>query len=187
MLLPAYAVLSIFFGLGLASLLNLAARWRGGYRVLAEVALYLLCGLQLALLYYNPVDQVLHKPIWLPASSLSNRCRRPTAKCISSFHGFLPTLAGKKTYAQHSAVWDIMRGKSNTKGKRILREKFVEASRQQTFDRIILDVEWSYFRDLDKYYLPAGEVFQEQDGFLPSDRMAHPADSHLRFETNGLF
>jgi 4-amino-4-deoxy-L-arabinose transferase-like glycosyltransferase len=164
-LLPAYAVLAIFFGLGLAHLLNLVARLRNNYRVLAEIAIYLACGVQFALLYYNPVDQVPTRADAETGQKFVQWLAATEGEVYLPFHGYLPALAGKKTYAHHSAVWDIMRGTGDTEGERILREKFAAASREQVFDRVVLDVEWSYLPKLDQNYVPSGKVLEDESGF----------------------
>jgi hypothetical protein len=83
-------------------------------------------------------------------------------------HGYLLVLAGRDTYAHHAAIWDVMRTNELTPGKEMLAAELNAAISQQVFDMIILDPGGNFCcKEIDLYYIKAGEVFQDDSSFYP--------------------
>jgi hypothetical protein len=83
-------------------------------------------------------------------------------------HSYLPVLAGKNTYANNSAIWDVLRGDQPTHGKAILSADIRNSISRQSFDEIFIDADvdlgWCC-AGIDQYYTRVGEVFQDPTVF----------------------
>src|SRR5258706_1459799 len=152
-LLPAYAAISILFGSGLNEALKIANQLYASYRSRIVLLIHISCLIQLLILFYNPYDQV-------PTKAAADQGYR-LVPFLSTVNGAvypldyvrLAALAGKKVYAHHSAIWDVVRGDKQTLGKSLLTEDLDAAIRQQLFDVIILDSDWNYCcSDISQYY-----------------------------------
>jgi hypothetical protein len=167
-LLPAYAVISILFGFGLSELLKIAKQMHVDFRGRVEGLIQIACLIQLGILVYNPYAQIPTKADLDAGNKLILILSDVNGEVFLPDHGYLPTLAGKRTYAHESAIWDILRGDQQTKGKALLTEDLHDALRQQTFDKIILDsdldLDWCCV-GIDQTYTRVSEVFQDDTAF----------------------
>jgi hypothetical protein len=163
-LLPAYAVLSIFFGFGLAGALKQIRQVNVDFRGRLEVLIHIACLIQLVMLSYNPFAQIPTKADLEAGNKLVKMLSTVKGEVFLPDHGYLPILAGKTTYAHESAIWDVLRGDQETKGKTLLMEDLNEAIRNQKFDEIILDsdldLNWCC-KNIDQTYTLVGEVFKD--------------------------
>jgi hypothetical protein len=167
-LLPTYAIFSILFGLGLNGLLNIIAQVSAEHRGRVKIFIQVACLFQLLILAYNPYAQLPTKADREAGRYLVQFLSEVDGEVYLPDHGYLGTLAGKGTYAHHSAIWDVVRTRRQTDGKILLAESLSEAIRQQRFDVIILDSEANYCcLEIEDYYTRAGEVFQDQTSFFP--------------------
>jgi hypothetical protein len=157
-LLPLYAMIAILFGLGLHAGLVSAARLPGRRRGLVEITLYAACLLQLATMVYNPWAQIPSSAERAGWDSLIRRIAATPGEVYLPYHGYLATLAGKQTYAHHSAVWDVQRGQQHDPAAIALRAEFSQATREQYFSLILLDTELHYLGDLRATYDRTDEV-----------------------------
>jgi hypothetical protein len=167
-LLPAYAVLSILFGLGLAGLLKLIRQVPDEYRGRLEVLIQTACLIQLLILLYNPFAQIPTKADLDAGNSLVKMLSEVKGAVFMPDHSYLPGMAGKATYAHESAIWDVLRGNQQTNGKALLTAELSNAIHQQSFDKIIVDSDLDLYWccvDIDQYYTLEGEVFQDQSAF----------------------
>jgi hypothetical protein len=169
-LLLGYAALSILFGLGLSASLRLVRQLPVDFRSRLEGLVQVACLIQLAILVYNPFAQIPSKADSEAGYQLVQILSDVKGEVYIPDHGYLPTLAGKRTYAHQAAIWDILRGDQQTKGKTLLTEDLQNALRQQIFDEIILDsdldLNWCC-GGIDQTYTRVGEVFQDQTTFYP--------------------
>ena len=167
-LLPAYAAIAILFGLGLHELLKITDQFQSDYKTRAKVLIHLACLSQLVILFYNPYAQLPTNADRKAGNQLVQLIAGVKGDVFLVDHGYISTLAGKKTYAQHSAIWDILRGNQQTPGRTLLEEDLTNAIRHQAFDMIILDSDWNYCcKEIDKYYSKTGVVFQDETVFYP--------------------
>jgi hypothetical protein len=167
-LLPAYAVLSILFGLGLDTLLKTIEQLHDDYRGRLEVLIHIACLVQLVMLVYNPFAQIPTKADLEAGDQLVKMLAGVKGPVFLTDHSYLPALAGKQTYANNSAIWDVLRGNQQTTGKTLLTEDLDNAIRQQTFDEIIIDSDLDLYwccTDIDQTYTRVGEVFQDSTVF----------------------
>ena len=167
-LLPAYAAIVLLFGLGFNEFQKVIVPLPDNYKVLAERLAYLACILQFVLLLYNPFSQIPKASDLNAGKELIQSLSEIEGDVYLPSHGYLPTLAGKKSFAHHSAVWDVLRGGQQTQGKGLLAEDLNRAIHNQYFDVIILDSDWNYCcREIDKYYTREGRVFEDNTVFYP--------------------
>lgn len=168
-LLPTYAIISILFGLGLNELFKITNQLQADYRDRAEILIHFACLIQLVMLFYNPFAQIPTNSDLIAGYKLVQFISEVDGDVYLPNHGYLSTLAGKKTYAHQSAIWDVLRGNQQTTGKIMLTEDLKDVIRQQFFDVIILDPEtWNYCcRKIDKYYTMDRNVFQDETVFYP--------------------
>jgi len=167
-LLPLYAVLAILFGLGLNELFKFARQLPIDFRGRLEGLIQIACLIQLLIMAYNPYAQIPTKADLEAGQKLVQLLSDVKGEVFLPDHGYLPTLAGKKTYAHESAIWDVLRGDRQTIGKTLLAEELKDAIHQQVFDKIILDsdldLNWCCV-EIDQTYTKVGEVFQDQTSF----------------------
>jgi Dolichyl-phosphate-mannose-protein mannosyltransferase len=167
-LLPAYAVISILFGVGLSELLRITGQLHVDFRGRLAGLIQVACLFQLVILAYNPFAQIPTKADLQAGRNLVQLLSDVKGEVFLPDHGYLSTLAGKGTYAHESAIWDVLRGNQMTRGKALLAQDLKNAISQQSFDKIILDsdldLNWCCV-GIDQTYTRVGEVFQDQTSF----------------------
>jgi len=172
-LFPAYAALAILFGLGVYSFFEFAdkAISRDKNKWIRGI-FYLLCIAQFVLLFYNPLRQKPTRKDFEAGKKFIHTVEQFKGDIFVPYHGYLPMLAGKKSYAQGMAVNDILRsGESQIRTKLITEIK--EAIREQRFSAIILDSDDWYLKNLwfkeymETYYRKKGPVFTDKTVFWP--------------------
>ena len=165
-LIPAYAVISILFALGIYRLCNYIKEISGNgqERIFrnARSLIYVLCIVQFAALVYNPTHELPTKAdleagqrfiqtislipgdIWIPA------------------HGYLPELAGKRSHAHGGSIADILRADQGPVAERLKRE-IEDAFRNQRFKALVMDKE--------KFFVPFREYYSLQEVIFRDDRV----------------
>lgn len=147
-LMPAYAALSMIFGLGINQALGWLAQWSPSGRRF-EPFVYASCILQFLLLLYNPVHE-LPSPQNLAANQQVIAAIEATpGEVWIPNHGFLGTLAGKKSYAHMMAIRDLV--ESGPRGP--VRDRFVQEIKSQIeeerFTAIFAADNWAYWLPAD--------------------------------------
>jgi hypothetical protein len=164
-ILPACAVLGILFGLLVHEARQRIAWEAPSARQPREAFLYLACVIQFAALYYVPWQQV--------PTSADRQAGREFIQLLSGFEGevlvpgegYLPCLAGKKTYAHRVAVTDALRG-GNEPARQELTGEIMTAIQQQKFAAIILNAPW-FPEELERYYRLERRVFPDDQVCFP--------------------
>ncbi|UCH95032.1 MAG: glycosyltransferase family 39 protein [Candidatus Aminicenantes bacterium] len=116
--------------------------------------LFFLIALQLLLLVYNPVDYWPRKGHHLANEKFINLIKGFKGKVFIPSMGYIPSMAGKETFAHKTAIYDIMRAKGSgfDKIKENLRRIFQKAIREKMFQAIILRKDSFYLQKMKKYY-----------------------------------
>ena len=167
-LLPVFAVVSILFGLGLSEILKFTSQLQEVFKRRLEILVQIACLIQLMILFYNPFSQIPTKTDQVEGEKLVQFLSDVDGTVYLPDHGYLLTLAGKRTYAHHGAIWDVLRTDQLTPGKVLLTENLEAAIREQIFDMIIIDAGGNFCcREIDRYYTRVGEVFQDETSFYP--------------------
>ncbi|MBI5373816.1 MAG: glycosyltransferase family 39 protein [Candidatus Schekmanbacteria bacterium] len=165
-LLPAYAVISILFGIGINELLKLSMQLTGNKLQAAKACIYLLSIFQMSWLVYNPAAQIPSKEDEQCGEKLVHFISEIKGEVYIPAHGYLSMFAGKKAYAQRMAVEDVISG--DDKNRRLFVRHLTTAIREQRFDLMILEEEDSFFEKIvDGNYIYIGDFFKEPDGFFP--------------------
>lgn len=175
-LLPAFAVIAVLFGLGLHAALSFASGSTssfasgsaGGVRVpLLHTFIYLVCLMQFGTLIYNPRHQIPTTAELDDHRQLVETLKRIEGEVFIPYHGFLPHQAGKRSYAHFGAIADILRsGEEDAKQK--LQDEMTKAFAEGKFSAVIMDEEkdayltegeeWKKFKDLERYYVEQPQV-----------------------------
>jgi 4-amino-4-deoxy-L-arabinose transferase-like glycosyltransferase len=159
-LLPAYAGLAIFFGLGVnESLRSPLARRRPAVALVIGV----LCLIQFAMLAYDPRKQIPSERDRAAGERLVETIRSFEGDVLVVNHGYLAGLAGKRRTAHWMAISDILRADDGLVKEGIERE-IREAIRERRFAAIITDGDW-YERDLEAHYELRGSAFDDESVF----------------------
>ncbi|UCB53251.1 MAG: glycosyltransferase family 39 protein [Candidatus Zixiibacteriota bacterium] len=162
-LMPACAALSILFGLGAYEVFRRTQSASTSRRGLMESGVYIVCIIQLLILTYNPRRQVpTERDVEAGRVLIATMAEIP-GEVLLPYHGFLPTLAGKRSHAHHQAVSDIMVGDDGPI-KEKLYDQITQAVGRQRFDALILDSPW-FPKLTDKYYNPDRMLFDHPDVF----------------------
>ena len=168
-LLPVYAVLSILFGLGLGGMLELIKQSRDEYKARLELIIQTACLIQLAMILYNPFAQIPTKADLQAGNTLVKMLSRVKGTVFLPDQSYLPALAGKSTFANNSAIWDVLRGDQPTHGKAILSADIRNSISRQSFDEIFIDADvdlgWCC-AGIDQYYTRVGQVFPDPTVFF---------------------
>jgi len=153
-LIPAYAILSIGFGLGLHSLISTRFLWnkiRGltlnqkRLKIRRIIFLWkltlLACLFQFCVLIYNPYKQIPTKEDEQAGYDLIAALENKKGEVFLPYHGYLPRMAGKQTYAHYMAIFDVLRSEDNSVAPK-LSHTLEQSFREQKFDLIIIDEIW---------------------------------------------
>ncbi len=167
-LFPAYAVISILFGIAVHRGVELVPPAFPNRVKAMKVFIYQLCIIQFVLLMYHPF---LYVPTQKDKAAgaefikmMSEMDRDPFVPC----HGYLPTLAGKDSYAHAMAIYDLTRGDDGTVKQTLLND-IRNAIRDDRFSAIIADSflpnrRW-FMRVLDGFCVTERPVFDDQEVF----------------------
>jgi hypothetical protein len=166
-LLPAYAILALLFALGIHEGLQVIQRSSLPWRHAAMPGLLALCLLQYGWLFYDPFEQVPTRADAAAGEELLQRIRQIDGEVYLPFHGFLGTLAGKRSYAHINCLGDIYRGTDVALQQQIT-EDVNEALRNGRFAAVIWDFGRIRFDELERNYerLPA-RLFDDPKVFRP--------------------
>jgi len=168
-LLPAYAFISILFGVAFYHVVGyFQGQPPGGQdeaSALSVFLLYFVCTVQMAGLLYNPARQIPTRADREAGWQLVNMMKGIDGEVYLPAHGFLPTYAGKKPYAHVTAVHDLLRGK-DMELKAMMIEELKEAIHQKRFKAIFIDKD-EFIVELSKDYRLVGRVFSDYQAFWP--------------------
>lgn len=167
-LLPAYAILSILAGLGLAIFVQKIQTLQEDQKRKAVIFIQLACLIQLIVLSYNPFVQIPSKRDLTEGNKVIEFLSQQDMSIYIPDHGYLLSLVGQKAYAHHAAIWDVMRTDLLTEGKLLLAENLEDSIRRQVFDMIIMDEGGNFCcREIEIYYSKAGDLFDDHPYFYP--------------------
>jgi 4-amino-4-deoxy-L-arabinose transferase-like glycosyltransferase len=120
--LPAYAALALVFAI-LVHDRRFASDLFGPARVtLTQSALYALAVLQIVRLGYMPTRLVPTSQDVAAGRSLLSAIASEPGNVFVPFHGYLPSLAGKKSQAHAVVIADVIRGNANQAGRAFAEE-----------------------------------------------------------------
>lgn len=160
-LIPTYAAAALLFGLSFHAICD-AARNRPRRQAIAA-ALYVLCLFQMVLLVYNPKSFIPTKEDREAGRRLVETMRGIQGEVWLTFHGYLPTLAGKHNYAPS---YDYTAYGDPTPEQQVFQEEVRQAVRNHKFAAIITNGH-TLRKEWEPYYRFDRPVFDSPDAFYP--------------------
>jgi hypothetical protein len=163
-IMPAFAMLAILFGLAVAAGLEAAAR-TPARRGRTEAFFLGLAAIQLALLAYDPVPLLPTR-----ADAEAGRAFLQTVAAMNGdvympAHGYLASLAGKRSYAHEMAIGDVVGIGGGPPGAE-LRDEIRAALKQRRFAAVIVDTDF-FKREIEESYRRKGNAIASKDGLWP--------------------
>jgi len=137
-ILPAYLIAAVVFAIAVSDTTRRTAgalatsRWR-----LLPLTLYSLALLQLIRLSYRPASFVPSAEDIGAGRRLLERIAETPGRVFVPYHGYLPALSGKQTYAHAVTIADVIRG-GRTDVEKGLADQLDEALRTHVFDAVIV-------------------------------------------------
>ena len=169
-LMPAYAVLSILFGLGLHETLAFFQTLPGRKRSVATSYALLLCVIQFASLRYDPFALVPSRADAQAGTQLIRTLRQASGEVFLPYHGYLPVKAGKQSFGSGMALFDMQGERGPVKQQ--FADDMRRAIREQRFGAIAIDAPFSWFSDtwfpeVEDYYVLQHVIFEDPNVFWP--------------------
>jgi 4-amino-4-deoxy-L-arabinose transferase-like glycosyltransferase len=174
--IPAHAALAILFGLAIHKLLHLFPGNTQAERspnqlvprkTLFQSYVYVICIVQFLALLYNPFNQVPNQQDLEAGKHFIETLGQFEGDVFLPAHGYLPTLAGKQSFAQEMAISNIVKGKNDDPVKLELLDEMRQAIQEQKFHAIILDHAWWFADEIEKYYERQADIFDNSTVFWP--------------------
>lgn len=165
-LLPAFAILCVLFGLGVDAAGRLIRAAPVRHQGMLEAFLYLVCLVQFGALFYDPFKQVPSRDDLEAGRKLIRTLANLPGRVFIPSHPYLLLLAGRETHLHEMAMNDILlydRGKVHD---RIVAE-MRRAISERKFETVILEDSFWFKDDIDRCYRERGEVFDKQGVFWP--------------------
>ena len=152
-LMPAYALISILFGLGACLAIGQSGLFKGKRRKINEALVYLLCIVQFLILLYNPSYLVPDKKRLKIGNDLVETISFAQGEVFVPSYGYLSAMASKPTYLHWATVDSIaLAGESNVLKK--VTGEIAQALQRHKFSLVVVDgyVKDSFSNVLIKYY-----------------------------------
>ena len=138
---PAFAQLSILFGLAIAGMFEFSTALRHPLWRLLTSALLTCCLVQFYWLRYDPRPLIPTEVDRRAGHQLTTIIRKIKGEVLIPRHGYLAQKAGKNSYAHEMAMSDVLRG-DRRGAKNPLIEEISAAIVERRFSAIIVDYHW---------------------------------------------
>jgi 4-amino-4-deoxy-L-arabinose transferase-like glycosyltransferase len=164
-LLPAYAGLATLGVLCAWALTRPREAPRPGRKALT-LAVYCACLVQFGLLWYNPAMQVPSRRDAQAGRELVATLAGLPGEIFMPQHGYLPELAGKRSFAHQMAICDVLNAGPSAASDRLLSD-IAQAIGQHRFSAIVLDYPFILQEVVLAHYRPQHQIFSSDDVFWP--------------------
>ena len=175
-LLPAFAVLALGFGVGAHRVLVSIKRSQSSRASILVSGVWLLLLLQFALLGYAPKRFVPSRAdLEAGRDCVETIGAIEGQKILVLFDAYLADRAGKRAYGAGNPGGDVYRAAPGPAPDELI-EEMRRAIRTQHFDAIVLDytdmLHWTRFgplfgKDIERFYVPQRRMFARNDVFWP--------------------
>jgi hypothetical protein len=168
-LLPAVTMIAILLGIGWDRISGRLLKNPNIFRDAAGIALAVAALYQFYHLRYNPLDQIPTARHHQTAEAFVEYLAEYPGEVYVPYHTGYAVLAGKPSLAHQAALWDVLRGETDNRGKAILVQSIAEALRARRFDAIILDGDgqWNFLAGLEDSYALQTDVLPPDYGPTP--------------------
>ncbi len=178
-LLPAVTMIAILLGIGWARISSSLLKNPTVLRDAAGIVLTAAALYQFYHLRYNPADQLPTARHYQTGEAFIHYLAEFPGTVYVPYHTQYAILAGKPAYAHQAALWDVLRGEADNRGKPLLTHEIAEALRTRRFDAVILDGDgqWNFLNGLEDFYTLQAETLPPDDeptpltGWLISPRL----------------
>ncbi len=166
-LLPAYAIIAIMFGLGVQSGLAFIQTHFPEIKNQAKLSICfsLICLIQFGGLLYNPSQQIPTSSDLAAGNKLIQTITQHPGEVYLPYHGYYAQLAGKKSYAHQMMMSDVIENDRGRIGAN-LKQELLTAIQEQRFSMLILDSGW-YQNEIEQSYIKQGPIFDNTRVFYP--------------------
>lgn len=181
-LIPGFAVLSIYFGLGIHAFLGqLRSKGMtshpGLLRGIAASVLLLLCIWQFWHLRYEPRDFIPTGEDIKAGDNFIHLMGEIEGEVFIPYHGYLSTMAGKETFSQGMAMEDVFRG-NNEEIRDAYKAEIRHAIQEKRFGAIILDDDWRFKYEIGENYklawtIEPGDSMHTFTGMITRPKMVY--------------
>ncbi len=166
-LIPAFLMISILFIIGLSKVYDFIKNRLNNKIYL--IFMYVICIVQLALLFYLPTNYIPTKEDLRAGEHLVEVISKLEGEVIMPSTGYIPRLAGKNTmYAHNMAIYDVVRVRTNKQKpneiKTILKKDIERAFSNKKYDAVITHRRNWY--GIQRYYKIKETLFKK-DEFVP--------------------
>ena len=165
-LMPAYAAVSMLAPMTLHEILRRAADARPGRWAPAAVLTLGLFAAQFVMLGYNPTKYLPTAADREAGTKLVARIARIPGDVFVPHHGYLATLAGKKSFA-HAIAIDNLRVEDDGPVRRDLEREIVDALEHKRFAAVLIESDRWHADDILRNYRAEGFLFDNPDVFWP--------------------
>lgn len=171
-LLPAYAMLSVGFGLGVHQLLAWTARWRAPRGSMANCYLFLLCLIQFLTLRYDPLAQIPSRADLDSGYRAIQQIAQLEGDVFIPYCGGLSAMAGKLPYASAMGLFDVIGWDRRSEAAQALSAEVRRALTERRFGALILNEPQDWFErawlpETTTFYSPTGQLFDDPTVFWP--------------------
>ncbi len=168
-LLPAVAVIAILLGIGWERIGTSLRKNPNVFRDAAGIALTVAALYQFYHLRYNPADQLPTARNFQTGEAFVQYLAEFPGAVYVPYHTQYAVMAGKPAYAHQAALWDVLRGEGDSRGKQMLAREIEEALRTRRFDAVIVDGDgqWNFLNGLEDFYTLQADVLPPDYGPTP--------------------
>ncbi|MGK3991632.1 glycosyltransferase family 39 protein [Sorangium sp. So ce136] len=164
-IMPGFAILAIFFGLGVQGAIDAASGLAAPRRHRIEAFLLAVAAVQFACLAYKPSRYAPKSRDAKAGAHLVDKIRKIEGEVFIPAHGHLATLAGKRAYAHEMPIIDIL-GIGGGPAGVDLRADIAKAIEEKRFSAIIVDTD-IFKPEIQRSYRREGKVFDDKKLFWP--------------------
>jgi hypothetical protein len=167
-LMPAYAMISILFGLSLHELISgTDTSDSRGMKKYIPAGIYAITFLQFTLLVYSPFQHIPSASDLNAGNQLVKKIAAVEGEVLIPYHGFLTSMAGKKSYAHYMAIVDLIVSGDSWASAKLVKETS-QAIQEKKFGAILLDRTW-FEKEMAKHYILTGHCFTDPAVFWPRE------------------
>ncbi|RJP17797.1 MAG: hypothetical protein C4520_15620 [Candidatus Abyssobacteria bacterium SURF_5] len=168
--MPAYAFISILFGIAIHDLFQWCSTLSRKRKTFAEITTCCALLAQFSILMYDPFPQIPGKNDLAAGRKIVDTLAQMEGEVFIPYHGYLASLAGKRSYAHAMAVDDFLRTTGEPEIAQFVCET-EQALREGAFSAVILDSDplmtgWLRER-LQHYAVATRPVFEDDSVFWP--------------------
>lgn len=166
-LIPAYACISILFGLAAHELSESIRNSSLGRRKVLELCFYILCIVQFASLAYNPIDQIPTTADLKAGIDFVNKVARIQGDVFIPHHPYLSARTGKGNHLHIMALHDVISGDESPVMTE-LDSGVRQMLKEKRFGAIILDSDsWDFDEEAKESYTKQHLTYEDEDTFFP--------------------